>query len=101
MPYEMLVGLQVTNDEIYNQYRQAIAPLLKKYRGGFRYDFKVSEVLKSEADHAINRVFTIFFADDVNKEKFFSDPEYKNIKAELFNKSVQATTRIAEYSRKL
>lgn len=46
MCYELLVGLHVTNAQQYQQYRQAMQPLLKQYSGGFRYDFSIEETLK-------------------------------------------------------
>ena len=57
----MVVGLQVTDDDVYTQYREAMKPLLEQAEGGFRYDFKVSEVLKSEEGLPVNRVFAIYF----------------------------------------
>jgi len=45
---EYLIGLYVTDDEMYKKYRTAMYPLLQKYGGDFGYDFKIAEVLKSE-----------------------------------------------------
>lgn len=100
MPYEMLVGLAVSDDEAYTQYRQAMAPILQRFGGGFRYDFKVSEVLSNEGGQPINRVFTISFADKASRDAFFSDPRYVEAKRTFFEKSVAATTVLAEYERK-
>lgn len=97
MAYEILVGLEVSDSEIYAQYRAAMTPILEKFGGGFRYDFTIAEVLKKETDNPINRVFIIFFADQASKDSFFSDPEYKKAKEHFFEKSVKATTIIAEY----
>lgn len=99
MAYEMLVALQISDDPKYSEYREAMAPILKRFGGGFRYDFKVAEVLKNETGNPINRVFTIYFADQAGKDGFFSDPEYKKAKEQFFEKSVSATTIIAEYTR--
>lgn len=99
MPYEMLVGLHVSDDATYTQYREAMAPILKRFGGGFRYDFKIAEVLKKETENPINRVFTIYFDNETSKDGFFSDPEYKKAKERFFEKSVKATTIIAEYVR--
>ncbi len=99
MSFEMLVGLQVSDDQTYSQYREAMTPILKRFGGGFRFDFKIAEVLKNETDNPINRVFIIYFADKLNKDSFFSDPEYKKVKERFFEKSVKATTIIAEYAR--
>ena len=97
MSYEMIVGLQIKDDIVYSQYREAMTPLLKTYGGGFRYDFEVSKVLKSESESNINRVFAIFFKDKESMNSFFSNPKYLRIKLEFFEKSVKETTIISEY----
>lgn len=99
MAFEMMVGLTVSDDKVYADYRAAMKTLLEEHGGGFRYDFVVSKVLKSEAQHSINRVFAIYFKDEENMNKFFSHPEYKKIKAEFFEKSVSGTTIISKYER--
>ncbi len=99
MAYEMLVGLEISDPAIYSQYREAMAPILKRFGGGFRYDFTIAEVLKKETDNPINRVFTIYFADQASRDSFFSDPDYKKAKEKFFEKSVTATTILAEYQR--
>ncbi len=99
MSYEMMVGLQVANDDVYTEYRNAMKPLLEKAEGGFRYDFKVSDVLKNEEGRPINRVFAIYFGDKEKSDNFFSAPEYLEIKNQFFEASVEATTIISEYER--
>jgi len=84
MSYEMMVGLQISNEDVYSDYRDAMRPLLEKVDGGFRYDFKVSEVLKNEEGRPINRVFAIYFGSKAKKDQFFEA-------------SVEATTIISEY----
>lgn len=95
----MLVGLNVVDDEAYQSYRDEMTPILKSYGGGFGYDFKVSEVLKSETEVLINRVFTIYFASKDSMNSFFSNHEYLKIKQRYFEKSVADTTIIATYER--
>jgi uncharacterized protein (DUF1330 family) len=97
MSYEMVVGLDVINDEVYQDYRNAMKPLLEDHGGGFRYDFKIADVLKNEEGRNINRVFTIHFRDKNAMESFFSNEEYLKIKSQYFEKSVAATTIISEY----
>ena len=101
MAFEMLVGLDVTDDEGYQKYRAAMSPVLAQHGGGFRYDFRIGEVLRSETNDRINRVFTIHFSDRDARERFFSHPEYKKIRAEFFESSVGATTLIAEYEPRI
>ena len=97
MSYELLVGLNVTDEKLYTEYRKAITPILETYGGGFRYDFKISEVLKNSGNQPINRVFTIFFRDQKAKEDFFNNPQYLIEKQRLYSSSVDATTVISNY----
>lgn len=95
--YEYLVGLNVIDEEKYLQYRTGMTPILKSYGGGFNYDFKVSDVLISHTENKINRVFTIFFPDEKTSERFFSDPEYLEVKKTYFERAVESTTIISRY----
>jgi uncharacterized protein (DUF1330 family) len=90
MSYEMLVGLNVTNDEMYQEYRAAMKPILIQYDGGFKCDFKVSETLLPSENKDINRVFIIYFKDEEAMESFFSNPEYLKIKENHFSNSVSS-----------
>ena len=99
MAVEMLVGLNVVHDETYQSYRDEMTPILESYGGGFGYDFKVSEVLKSKTEAPINRVFTIYFSSEDSMTSFFSNDDYLKIKQRHFEKSVTDTTIIATYER--
>jgi uncharacterized protein (DUF1330 family) len=91
------MGLFVVDQEKYAQYRSEIAPLLQAVKGRFRYDFEVSRVLKSDAGHDINRLFVLQFPDRDSKERFFTNPQYLEIRARLFAKAVGETVKVAEY----
>ncbi|MGF1720799.1 DUF1330 domain-containing protein [Vibrio kyushuensis] len=97
--YEFLVGLEVTDNAVYTQYREAMKPLLSFHGGSFGYDFVVSEVLLSQVDVPINRVFTINFPNQATADEFFSNDEYLQVKERYFNESVQNTTIIASYEK--
>ncbi|MCM2678180.1 DUF1330 domain-containing protein [Echinimonas agarilytica] len=97
--YEFLVGLDVSDDEIYADYRAAMKPILNRYGGGFGFDFIVSDVLLSEVDVPINRVFTIHFPSHSAAENFFSDPAYLSVKIRYFDASVAHTTIISSYEK--
>lgn len=97
MPHELMVGLTVTDEEAYAQYRTAMAPLLAAHGGGFRYDFTVAKVLKSASEHPINRVFALRFASKAQKEAFFAHPEYLVIRARHFERAVAGTTIFGAY----
>jgi uncharacterized protein (DUF1330 family) len=97
MSFEMMVGLLVIDHDRYAQYREAITPLLATAGGKFRYDFEVARVLKTEADCDMNRVFVISFPDRSSKERFFSDSDYRKVRARLYETAVAGTTILAEY----
>lgn len=99
MAIEMLVGLNVTDEGEYQAYRDRMTPLLHACGGGFRYDFRVSEVLRSETDEPINRVFAIHFPDTATMDAFFADPDYVAAREAHFEPSVSAQTIIASYPR--
>ena len=99
MPYESIVGLHVTNDKMYTQYREAMIPILIEHGGGFRYDFIVSDVLQNEEGNPINRVFVIYFKDKSSMESFFSNEAYLKIREQFFEKSVGAISMISQYER--
>lgn len=95
----MLVGLNVIDDEKYQEYRKAMRPILSEFEGDFGYDFKIAEVLMSESEDTINRVFTINFPDKETVDAFFSNAEYLKVKEQYFEKSVESTTLISGYER--
>lgn len=97
--FEYLVGLHVTDDQLYMEYRKAMLPILEECGGGFRYDFTVSDVLINETENTINRVFIIYFPDRETSEKFFGNSEYLKAKEAFFNKAVDSITIISEYER--
>jgi uncharacterized protein (DUF1330 family) len=99
MTVERLVGLFVTDDGMYQKYREAMLPVLQTYGGGFRYDFKISDVLKSETQEPINRVFAIYFENEHSMNQFFADEKYVEIRNKYYEPSVSAATVISKYER--
>jgi uncharacterized protein (DUF1330 family) len=97
MPFEIVMGLFVDDDETYTKYRAAIAPLLEAAGAGFRYDFAVARTLKSDGGVEFNRVFVLRFPDREARQRFFADPGYLAIRAALFEKAVRRAALIAEY----
>ena len=95
--HTMLVGLWVSDQEGYRRYRAAMAPVLARFGGTFGYDFVVSEVLRSEVETPINRVFTLVFPDRGAREGFFVDPEYVEARAAHFVASVSHVAILDEY----
>ncbi|VAW98424.1 hypothetical protein MNBD_GAMMA22-2500 [hydrothermal vent metagenome] len=99
MAIERLVGLHVTDDALYQQYREAMLPILKQHGGGFGYDFKIAEVLQSEVDQNINRLFTIYFESEKLMDDFFKNEKYLVVRNQYYVPAVSATTIISKYSR--
>ena len=95
---EMLVGMRVADEPGYARYRAAMTPILESMGGFFRYDMRVSELLKGDAAEPFNRLFILSFPDDAARDRFFADPAYQQAKAEHFEGSVSSYTLIAAYS---
>jgi len=96
--FEIHIGLHVTDDRHYDQYRAGMTPILETYDGYFRYDFRVNEMLKGKADDPFNRVFVISFPDETTKDAFFANEEYRAIRSAHFDRAVRSFGRIAQYS---
>ena len=94
--YEIIMGLNVTDDEGYRAYRAAMTPILAQMGGTFRYDFTIAETLKNASDHPINRVFTIAFPDQQTSEAFFTDAGYLEVRAQYFDASVEGMTQLGK-----
>jgi uncharacterized protein (DUF1330 family) len=101
MSFERIMGLEVIDDEVYQQYREHMIPILNTFGGSFGFDFKVSEVLKSKTEDPINRVFTIDFPSRSMMDKFFSDPSYLEVKNTYFKYSVKSVTTISMHEKNL
>ena len=97
MSYNLLIGLRVSDEAGYQAYRDAMRPILEQYDGGFSYDFRVSDVLQSKADHEINRVFIIHFPNKSARESFFSDPAYKAVRKAHFEPAIAGSTVLATF----
>lgn len=96
MAYEYVIGLEVVDDALYQRYRDGMRRFLEEYGGAFGYDFRVSEVLKSETEATINRVFTIRFPDQEKAQALFSDLRYKQVRDESYEQAVATTVYIAQ-----
>jgi len=93
------MGLEVINDEVYQQYRENMIPILHSFGGSFGFDFKINEVLKSKTDDVINRVFTLDFPSKEIMEEFFSNSDYLAVKEKYFLSSVNSVTTISMHEK--
>lgn len=94
---EILVGLEVTDDATYAEYRAQMTPLLEAHGGRFVVDVRVAEVLRSPGRATINRLFTIRFPSQERLDAFFAHPEYVAIRRRWFEPSVGGVDRLATY----
>ena len=99
MSYERCVGLQISDEKLYQEYRDNMGPILERYRGHFRYDFNIALTLKSENGAPISRVFILAFPDVEAHEQFFADPEYLAVREKYFKPAVTHVTVMAEYEK--
>lgn len=99
MPFERIMGIEVTNEEEYQKYRENMMPILHSFGGSFGFDFKIAEVLKSKSDSVINRVFTIDFPSKEMMDNFFNDPNYLAVKEQYFMHSVKSVTVISMHEK--
>jgi uncharacterized protein (DUF1330 family) len=97
VPFDRVVGLQVKDEASYVRYREGMLPILARYGGAFRYDLRVSEVLKAEAGQPINRLFVLRFPDKEAQTAFFADPAYLAVREACFKPAVAAVSVIGEY----
>jgi uncharacterized protein (DUF1330 family) len=95
--YELLVGLDVTDEAMYATYRREMRPVLDAFGGRFEYDFTIDATLQSRAEHPINRLFVLSFPSQQAREGFFADPAYQTIRTRCFKPSVAAATIIATW----
>ncbi|MFT3926527.1 MAG: DUF1330 domain-containing protein [Myxococcales bacterium] len=94
-----LYALEIRDPARYQQYREAMEPLLISAGGRFGYDFEVSRVLRSEVDFAIHRVFTICFPSEHASRTFFERPDYLAVRAAYFEGSVGGRVKRACLTR--
>ena len=99
MSFQRIMGLEVINEEIYQQYREHMIPILETFGGSFGYDFKVNSVLKSKTEKPINRVFTIDFPSKELMEQFFANKTYLEVKTKYFERSVKSVTTISMHEK--
>jgi len=99
MTFERIMGINVSDDEEYQLYREGMMPILRSFGGSFGFDFKVSEVLLSKTDNDINRVFTIEFPSKKVMDEFFANPEYIAVKKRHFANSVTSKIIISMHEK--
>jgi len=97
MAIHRLVALHVVDEAAYQAYRDAMTPMVEARGGFFAYDVRVSEVLRAQCQHPINRLFLLTFPDKATLDAFFSDPVYLAIRERYYPQAVAGATPIAVY----
>lgn len=96
MAYDWIIGLNVIDAELYQQYRSEMTPLLEAAGGQFAYDFEIARTHRNASAHEINRLFVIRFPDRAACERYFQDSAYRAIRANYFERAVSGLTVLAE-----
>ncbi len=99
--FEVLVGLHVTDEAGYTNYRAGMTPILHDMGAYFRLDLRVSEMLKGDADDPFNRVFIISFPDQDTMDRFFSNEQYQDVRSQHFDPSVKSFAKIAAFTHEI
>ena len=94
---DILVGVNVSDPELYSQYRAGMTPILHAHGGSFGVDVHVAEVLKSPASPAFNRLFTIRFPTLERHDAFFSNPDYLAVRKRYFEPGVSGVVKLGTY----
>jgi uncharacterized protein (DUF1330 family) len=95
--HEVLIGLHVTDEAGYTNYRDGMTPILHDMGAYFRLDLRVSEMLKGDGEDPFNRVFIISFPDEETMDRFFSNEQYQNVRSQYFDPSVKSFSKIASF----
>ena len=96
--HEILIGMRVDDEDGYAQYRAGMTPILESMGGFFRYDMRVSELLKGDAPDPFNRLFLMSFPDQATSERFFADSGYLRVRETHFDGAVRSYALIAQFS---
>ncbi len=98
MEIERLVALNVSDEATYQNYRDAMYPILVRYGGRFTVDVRVSEVLTSPAGGPFNRLFTLRFPNEDAMASIFADSDYIAVRDRYFTPSVSGTYPMFKYA---
>ena len=96
---EVLTALYVKDRELYARYRAGMTPLLAAHGGHFGLDLWVEEVLRSPVDEPFNRLFTLCFPSQEQRDAFFSNPDYLAVRKAYFEPSVSARSELGRLER--
>jgi uncharacterized protein (DUF1330 family) len=95
--FEILVGLNVIDQDLYSEYRKYMLPLLEAYGGRFIVDVHVAEVLRSPEPQPFNRLFSIRFPSVEKYDAFFANPDYLQVRKRYFEPSVKGRVALGRY----
>lgn len=83
-----MIGVNVLDNDKFDEYCHAIQPLLAIYDGRFCYDFKIPNNCIASRHQHINRVFAVQFSSKDHMNAFFADREYLKTRGRHILKSI-------------
>lgn len=95
-PYVHWVAMEITDQDGYTRYRDSMRRILRSFGGRFLFDAHASQILVG--DPAANRVFALAFPSEEASDRFFADPAYAAVRAEHFDGSVGAVSRLGAFT---
>lgn len=93
---DTFVGLHVTDDASYREYRDGVKPLLEAHGGTLHDDCRIEESRRA-VEHPMNRLFIISFPDANAKRAFFENESFRQMHARYFDPERQGITTVAHY----
>jgi len=90
----LLFALAVRDEDGYADYRAGMRPILAAHGGRFGLDVRIAEVLEGSLGTSMNRMFTIVFPSEDAQQRFFSDTDYRSIRARWFDPSVETVVAL-------
>ena len=93
---KLVFALKVTDEKMYQTYRNAIAPIMARLNIQVIKEYNIAEVLHSDHQQdQVSRLAVFGFPTNNSKLVFFNDPDYLKAKS-LFNASTANFIKIIE-----
>lgn len=93
---KLIFALKVTDSSVYQNYRDAISPIMDRLNVKVLKEYQISDVLHSQdEDDQVSRLAVFGFPNESSKLQFFNDPIYLEAKT-LFNASTKNFIKIIE-----
>ena len=97
MSKTVVLGLSVTNQEMYQEYREKLDPVLKEVGAKVILDVEVGNVRINPTETNFNRLIFIKFNNAESMKLLNEHPTYLSLKNSLFVPSVKQTVPLAKF----